>query len=165
MENKLSPSERMILDYIKYRTNNKRKFFGSNKHIADYIGIKTTSVKVLLSGLIKAGYVERVDDGTHQRLLKLTGKEYLSMTGCNMSDLDKGGLKRERDEYRKEYEHMAKWNDELQAEYNQLKQKYDALERNFNELNTQLIQKFIPDYQAKIDRIKELEGLLSSLKD
>lgn len=160
MENKLSPSERMILDYIKYRTNNKRKFFGSNKHIADYIGIKPASVKVLLSGLIKAGYVERVDDGTHQRTLKLTGKEYLSMTGCNMSDLDKSGLKKERDEYRKEYDHLDKWNKELIAENNQLKKKVAELEKYVSDINIQLEKEFIPDYQAKINRVAELEKML-----
>ena len=159
-QNELSPSERMILDYIKFKTNNKVLFFASNQHIATYIGIKPSSTKVLVNGLIRKGYLIRGDDGKHQRTLSLSGKEYLPMAGCNMADLDKGGLKKERDTYKSEYERLSKWVDELQAENNQLKQKYATMERNYNELNTRLEKEFIPDYQAKIDRIKELEAKL-----
>ena len=160
IENTLSPSERMILDYIKYRTHNNVRFFGSNEHIATYIGIKRASAKVLVNGLVKKGYLARTDDGVHQRTLALTGKEYLPMTGCNMSDLDKGGLKKERDTYKDEYERLTKWVNELQAENNLLKQKCATLEQNFNNLNEQLEQEFIPDYQAKINRVAELEKIL-----
>ena len=160
IQNELSPSERMILDYIKFKTNNKVLFFASNQHIATYIGIKPSSTKVLVNGLIRKGYLIRDNDGKHQRTLSLSGKEYLPMAGCNMSDLDKGGLKKERDTYKSEYERLSKWVDELQVENNQLKQKYAALEQAHNELNTRLEKEFIPDYQAKIDRIKELEAKL-----
>lgn len=156
-QNELSPSERMILDYIKFKTNNKVLFFASNQHIATYIGIKPSSTKVLVNGLIRKGYLIRDNDGKHQRTLSLSGKEYLPMAGCNLADLDKGGLKKERDTYKNEYEKLSKWVDELQAENNQLKQKYATLEQAHNELNTRLEKEFIPDYQAKIDRIKELE--------
>lgn len=159
IENTLSPSERMILDYIKYRTHNNVRFFGSNEHIATYIGIKRTSAKVLVNGLVKKGYLARTDDGVHQRTLALTGKEYLPMTGCNMSDIDKAGLKKERNEYQQEYERLSKWNNELQTENNQLKKKVAELEKKIADIEYQLETEFLPDYQAKIARIKELEEL------
>ena len=77
-----------------------------------------------------------------------------------MADLDKGGLKKERDTYKDEYERLTKWVDELQAENNLLKQKCATLEQNLDNLNTQLEQEFIPDYQAKINRVVELEKML-----
>ena len=77
-----------------------------------------------------------------------------------MSDLDRGGLKKERDTYKDEYERLTKWVDELQAENNLLKQKCATLEQNLNNLNTQLEKEFIPDYQAKINRIQELEKIV-----
>ena len=82
------------------------------------------------------------------------------MTGCNMTDLDKNGVKKERDLYKKEYEHMSQWNDELQAENNLLKQKVANLEKEKNEIIQKIETEFIPDYQSKIDRIKELEAML-----
>ena len=163
IQNELSPSERMILDYIKFKTNNKVVFFASNQHIATYIGIKPSSTKVLINGLIRKGYLIRGTDGKHVRTLSLSGKEYLPMAGCNMADLDKGGLKKERDTYKDEYERLTKWVDELQAENNLLKQKCATLEQNLNNLNTQLEKEFIPDYQAKIARVAELEKMLKQL--
>ena len=159
IENTLSPSGRMILDYIKFKTNNNVPFYAGNQNIATYIGIKTSSAKVLINGLIRKEYLIKDTDGKHKRLLSLSGKEYLPMTGCNMADLDKNGIQKERDLYKKEYEHMSKWNDELQAENNQLKQKVADLEHEKNEIIQKIENEFIPDYQAKIDRIKELEAM------
>ena len=50
-QNELSPSERMILDYIRFKTNNNVLFFASNESIATYIGVKKSSVKVLINKL------------------------------------------------------------------------------------------------------------------
>ena len=160
IENKLSPSERMILDFIKFRTNHSGHFYAGNQSIATYIGIKTSSAKVLINGLIRKGYLIRETDGKHKRELSLSGKEYLPMAGCNMADLDKNGIKKERDLYKSENDHLNKWVDELQAENSQLKREYTALEQKYNQLNNSLEKEFIPDYQAKIDRIKELEAML-----
>lgn len=160
-ENTLSPSERMILDYIKYRTNKNASFYGSNGHIATYIGIKPSSAKVLVNGLIKKGYLARSNDGIHQRTLALTGKEYLPMTGCNMSDIDKAGLKKERNEYQQEYEQLVTQYNELQKENEQLKQQIEILKMAEQEVTNRLQNEFMPDYRAKILRIKDLEAKLS----
>ena len=45
----ITVAERQILDFIKFRSNEKHRFFGSNEYIGDSIGLQTTSVKNMVN--------------------------------------------------------------------------------------------------------------------
>lgn len=52
----LSITKRLLLDFIKYKTNNNHIFFMGNDKIAAALGLTVNSAKVMVNELIREGY-------------------------------------------------------------------------------------------------------------
>lgn len=79
----LSPNEKFLLVEIYSLTkNNSRKCFASNRHFADFVGLKENTVQKMMAKLENAGYIKRnyeYKDGTNEiemRTISLTRKFY-----------------------------------------------------------------------------------------
>ena len=53
----LSITKRLLLDFIKYKTNNNHTFFMGNDKIAAAFGLTVNSAKVMVNELIREGYL------------------------------------------------------------------------------------------------------------
>ena len=145
--------ERLILEYINFRTNNNIPFFETNETIARCIDITKGSAKVLINNLIRKGYLCKSTDGKHKRVLKLSGMEFPRMPWINMSNVRAYGLKKERDELKAEYERASKNQMEYQNSYFAERNKNDALRDDYRKLENEYM-----DFQ------KEAVDAISTLK-
>ncbi len=132
----LSITERLLLDFIKYKTNNNHKFFMGNDKIAMALGLTVNSAKVMINGLIREGYLIKSMDthgiksmDTHgRRMLELTDKPYLTIACVDLSNVDKRiilqealNFQRDAEYYQKQYEFEKARADRLLTELTQLK--------------------------------------------
>ena len=76
----LSITKRLLLDFIKYKTNNNYQFFMGNDKIAMALGLTVNSAKVLVNELIREGYLLKAKDNHSRRVLSLSGKPYLTIS-------------------------------------------------------------------------------------
>ena len=88
----LSITKRILLDYIKFKTNNNHTFFAGNDYIAEALDLTPATAKVMVNDLIRKGYLRKETDKYKRRLLFLTGKEYKPLFE-NMANVDKALLK------------------------------------------------------------------------
>lgn len=70
----LSITKRLLLDFIKYKTNNNHTFFMGNDKIAAALGLTVNSAKVMVNELIREGYLLKSTDIHGRRVLNLSGK-------------------------------------------------------------------------------------------
>ena len=95
-KSELSITKRVLLDYIKFRSNNGFTFYESNEYIANALDLTTGSAKVFVNDLIRDGYLYKETDKQGRRILSLTGKEHKPLFE-DMRNVDKKVLKSERD--------------------------------------------------------------------
>ena len=119
----ITVAERQILDFIKFRSNEKHRFFGSNEYIGDSIGLQTTSVKNMVNKLVRLGYLTRTMEGK-KRYLQYTGKEYAPIIG-DLQNYDKAYLKKEVAHYKTEYKDAEQQIELMKIEIEQLKNKIE----------------------------------------
>lgn len=117
----ITVAERQILDLIRYRSNERHRFFGNNKYIADCISIQPTSAKNMVNKLVRLGYLNRMMEGK-KRYLYYTGKKYLSVVG-DLRNYDKAYLKKEVAHYKQEFKDAEDTMELMKIEINQLKDK------------------------------------------
>lgn len=124
----LSITERLLLDFVKYKTNNNHKFFMGNDKIAMALGLTVNSAKVMINSLIREGYLIKSIDTHGRRMLELTDKPYLTIACVDLSNVDKRiilqealNFKRDAEYYQKQYEFEKARADRLLAELTQLK--------------------------------------------
>lgn len=55
-------TKRLLLDFIKYKTNNNHTFFMGNDKIAAALGLTVNSAKVMVNELIREGYLLKSTD-------------------------------------------------------------------------------------------------------
>ena len=115
----ITVAERQILDFIKFRSNEKHRFFGSNEYIGDSIGLQTTSVKNMVNKLVRLGYLTRTMEGK-KRYLQYTGKEYAPIIG-DLQNYDKAYLKKEVAHYKTEYKDAEQEIELMKIEIDHLK--------------------------------------------
>ena len=89
----LSITERYILTYISYKTNNGFKFFMNNETLAQIICCTIPSTKVLVNKLVREGYLIKSCDDKGRRQLSLSGREFTPLDGVNMGNIEKNMLK------------------------------------------------------------------------
>lgn len=65
----LSITKRLLLDFIKYKTNNNHTFFMGNDKIAAALGLTVNSAKVMVNELIREGYLLKSTDSPFQLIL------------------------------------------------------------------------------------------------
>ena len=95
-KSELSITKRVLLDYIKFRSNNGFTFYESNEYIANALDLTTGSAKVFVNDLIRDGYLYKETDKQGRRILSLTDKEHKPLFE-DMRNIDKKVLKLERD--------------------------------------------------------------------
>lgn len=124
----LSITERLLLDFIKYKTNNNHKFFMGNDKIAMALGLTVNSAKVMINGLIREGYLIKSMDTHGRRMLELSDKPYLTIACVDLSNVDKRiilqealNFQRDAEYYQKQYEFEKARADRFLAELTQIK--------------------------------------------
>lgn len=79
-----TPNEKFVLIEIHSLTKKNKKCFASNKHFANFVGLKENTIQKMLLKFEKAGYIKRIfeykEDSKEikQRIIKLTNKFYES---------------------------------------------------------------------------------------
>ena len=118
----LSITERLLLDFVKYKTNNNHKFF------MGALGLTVNSAKVMINSLIREGYLIKSMDTHGRRILELSDKPYLTIACVDLSNVDKRiilqealNFQRDAEYYQKQYESEKARADRLLAELTQLK--------------------------------------------
>ena len=101
----LSITKRLLLDFIKYKTNNNHTFFMGNDKIASALGLTVNSAKVMVNELIRDGYLLKSTDIHGRRVLKLSGKPYLIISCVDLSNIDKRILAQEVLNYQRDAEY------------------------------------------------------------
>ena len=131
-QSETSPTDRKLLQFIRYRTRISRTgtFFGDNDYIAKFLGIQPITAKQSVNKLSRLGYLNKVKDKDGRRHLTYTGKPYIEEIE-NMSNYDKRVLKRERDDYKR---NAVYYQSELQSSEFRIKK----LEQDTNDLTMKL---------------------------
>ena len=124
----ITVAERQILDFIKFRSNDKHRFFGSNEYLGDSIGLQTTSVKNMVNRLVRLEYLTRTMEGK-KRYLHYTGKKYKSVV-TDLSNYDKAYLRKQVAHFKQEYEDAKEQIDLLKTKIEQLNTELDNYERS-----------------------------------
>ena len=126
----LSISKRLLLDFIKYKTNNNHTFFMGNDKIAAALGLTVNSAKVMVNELIREGYLLKSTDIHGRRVLNLSGKLYLTISCVDLSNIDKRILaqevlnyQRDAEYYKQQYELEKARADRLMEEVGKMKLK------------------------------------------
>lgn len=101
----LSITKRLLLDFIKYKTNNNHQFFMGNDKIAMALGLTVNSAKVLVNELIREGYLLKTKDNHGRRVLNLSGKPYLTISCVDLSNIDKKIIAQEAANYQRDAEY------------------------------------------------------------
>lgn len=101
----LSITKRLLLDFIKYKTNNSHQFFMGNDKIAMALGLTVNSAKVLVNELIREGYLLKSTDNHDRRVLNLSGKPYLTISCVDLSNIDKKIIAQEAVNYQHDAEY------------------------------------------------------------
>lgn len=101
----LSITKRLLLDFIKYKTNNNHTFFMGNDKIAAALGLTVNSAKVMVNELIRDGYLLKSTDIHGRRVLSLSGKPYLTISCVDLSNIDKRILAQEVLNYQRDAEY------------------------------------------------------------
>lgn len=140
----ISVSERLILDYIVFRTKSGYPFFEKNSTIAPNVGLTEGTTKELINRLVRKGYLFRCKDERNRRQLLLTELKH-PQTYTNFQDISKASLKEELDYKNKELKQTEQqlndkdyaikaWRDRCSAE----EEKVKKLEQQVAELQRQL---------------------------
>lgn len=128
----LSITKRLLLDFIKYKTNNNHTFFMGNGKIAMALGLTVNSAKVLVNELIREGYLVKSTDTHGRRVLNLSGKPYLTISCVDLSNIDKKIIAQEALNYQRDAEYYKK-------QYEQEKARADRLEKEYTKLRLKIM--------------------------
>lgn len=134
-QSELSVSERMLLTFIRFKTNNNHQFYMGNEAIAMGLDIQPITAKSIVNKLVRKGYLIKTKDNKNRRHLALSGKEFVPITG-NVANIDKKIAK----ESQKEAENWSKYCEQekvkltvrvktLEEEIQNLHQKNDETEK------------------------------------
>ena len=153
----LSITKRVLLDYIKYKTQNGHQFFANNDYIAKGLDLTENTAKTFVNDLIRDGYLDKEIDKTGRRILSLTGKEYRPLFE-DMRNIDKKVLKEDRDNFERENKYL---NDQLSMENahcEQLSNQNTELVLSNAELTTR-VQKLEEELAGLKKRVSSLENI------
>ena len=144
----LSITKRVLLDFIKYKTQNGHQFFASNDYVAKGLDLTENTAKTFVNDLIRDGYLYKEIDKMGRRILSLTGKEYRPLFE-DMRNIDKKVLKEDRDNFERENKYL---NEQLSMETSHVEQ--------LSNQNTELVLS-----NAELtQRVQKLEEELAGLK-
>ena len=144
----LSITERYILTYIGYKTNNGFKFFMNNETLAQIICCTIPSTKVLVNKLVREGYLIKTCDDRGRRQLSLSERKFMPLDGVNMSNVDKTYLLQELSNYQNDADYYKSELKEAQIRIKFLENERDNLQNTLETL--------IPALNAKGIRLDEI---------
>jgi len=153
----LSMTKRVLLDYVKFKTQNGHQFFGSNDYIAKGLDLTENTAKTFVNELIRDGYLYKEVDKTGKRILSLTGKEYRPLFE-DMRNIDKKILKEERDNYERDNRYLNEQLSIETAHAEQLTNQNTELVLSNAEL-TARVQKLESELAAIKKRVSDLENI------
>ena len=153
----LSITKRVLLDYVKFKTQNGHSFFGSNEYVAKCLDLTVNSAKTFINDLIRDGYLYKEIDKQGRRVLSLTGKEYRPLFE-DMSNIDKKILKEDRDNYERQNVYLNKQLSYEIAHSEQLSNQNTELVLSNSEL-THRVQKLEEELAALKKRVSSLENI------
>ena len=153
----LSITKRVLLDFIKYKTQNGHQFFACNDYVAKGLDLTANTAKTFVNDLIRDGYLYKEIDKQGRRILSLTGKEYRPLFE-DMRNIDKKVLKEDRDNFERENKYL---NEQLSMETShveQLSNQNTELVLSNAEL-TQRVQKLEEELAGLKKRVSNLENI------
>ena len=153
----LSITKRVLLDFIRYKTQNGHQFFASNDYVAKGLDLTENTAKTFVNDLIRDGYLYKEIDKQGRRILSLTGKEYRPLFE-DMRNIDKKVLKEDRDNFERENKYL---NEQLSMETShieQLSNQNTELVLSNAEL-TQRVQKLEEELAGLKKRVSSLENI------
>ena len=145
----LSITKRVLLDFVKFKTNNNFKFFGGNEYIASVLDLTKNTAKTFVNDLIREGYLYKETDKKGRRLLSLTGKEYKPLFE-DLTNLDKKALREE--------------NNDLKQDNKYLEQELETHKHHANMLLSEKTDLVISNTELNI-KIQELEERIAKLEE
>ena len=146
----LSITERYILTYIGYKTNNGFKFFMNNETLAQIICCTIPSTKVLVNKLVRDGYLIKTCDDRGRRQLSLSERKFMPLDGVNMSNVEKTYILQEVCNYQRDADYYKNELKEAQMRIKTLENERDNLQNTLETLMSALNAKGI-----KLDKIVE----------
>ena len=163
-KSELSMTKRVLLDFIKFKTNNNHIFFASNEYIANMLDLTTNTAKTFVNDLIREGYLYKETDKFGRRVLSLTGKEFKPLFE-DLTNLDKKVLKQEKEDLKRDNDYLNQelethktYADRLRTERTELVLSNTELTIKVRELEER-IQKLEEQVSKQSSRIKDLENL------
>ena len=156
-KSELSITKRVLLDFIKYKTQNGHQFFASNDYVAKGLDLTENTAKTFVNDLIRDGYLYKEIDKQGRRILSLTGKEYRPLFE-DMRNIDKKVLKEDRDNFERENEYLNEQLSMENAHCEQLSNQNTELVLSNAEL-TQRVQKLEEELAGLKKRVSSLENI------
>lgn len=163
-KSELSMTKRVLLDFIKFKTNNNHIFFASNEYIANMLDLTTNTAKIFVNDLIREGYLYKETDKFGRRVLSLTGKEFKPLFE-DLTNLDKKVLKQEKEDLKRDNDYLNQelethktYADRLRTERTELVLSNTELTIKVRELEER-IQKLEEQVSKQSSRINDLENL------
>ena len=158
-DRKLSITQRYLLTYIKFRTNNNHQFYAQNKAISEVIGCTVDSTKVIINKLIREGYITKITDDKGRRVLSLSGKEFPPLDGVNMGNISKSLLKQDIAE-------QEQWANYYQKENKELKASLEEMHANFKQAMAQIkyLENIISKQNEALKQLKQSENETQPIK-
>ena len=153
----LSITKRVLLDFIRYKTQNGHQFFASNDYVAKGLDLTENTAKTFVNDLIRDGYLYREQDKQGRRILSLTGKEYRPLFE-DMRNIDKKVLKEDRDNFERENKYLNEQLSMENAHVEQLSNQNTELVLSNAEL-TQRVQKLEEELAGLKKRVSSLENI------
>ena len=153
----LSITKRVLLDFIKYKTQNGHQFFASNDYVAKGLDLTENTAKTFVNDLIRDGYLYKEIDKQGRRILSLTGKEYRPLFE-DMRNIDKKVLKEDRDNFERENKYLNKQLSMETSHVEQLSNQNTELVLSNAEL-TQRVQKLEEELAGLKKRVSSLENI------
>ena len=153
----LSITKRVLLDYIKFKTQNGHQFYASNEYIAKGLDLTENTAKTFVNDLIRDRYLYKEIDKTGKRILSLTGKEYRPLFE-DMRNFDKKILKEDRDDFARDNKYLKDQLAQEIAHKEQLLNERSDLVLSNGEL-TQRVQNLEKELAALKKRVSDLENI------
>lgn len=140
-KSELSVSERLLLDYIRFRTKSGFPFFEKNSTIAPNVGLTESTTKELINRLVRKGYLFKCKDEKNRRQLMLTELKHTQVYQ-NFQDIG---------------------NKELKEEVKRLKQELKIAKKQLQEKDY-AIDVWQRRHNAEHQKVLELQGEVEMLK-
>ena len=156
----LSITKRVLLDFVKFRTQRGGQFYAGNEYIAQGLDLTVSTAKTFVNDLIRDGYLYKEIDKKGKRILSLTGKEYKPLFE-DMRNFDKKILREDRDNFMRDNKYLNQQLEQETAHKEQLLNERTDLVLSNDQL-TLRVQKLEAEVSTLKQRVSVLENIFYS---